>query len=458
MHHNINLVEQVFQDSIITPVVEGVALEHVWRSMFPEKTFLVRPNKLVSANLSHFMEFVSSPTGINGNSWGDGALRLYPTVTGSCYKYNVHVDSGKASLGHHVIFAPTGGGKTTMTLHTIAGAMRYAGFKAYIFDRKYGCEIFTKAVGGQHIDINNNLNINPFTLPATNENKSLLLNFVTMLAGLDSTTQPIRTFINKMMRCDVKKRSLRMAENALITNDDESLIKLREFASGIHSHWFNGVDKNGFAYDALDLSSADLVTFEMDQIMDNPDVCAPMLYYVIRRIISQSSKNKVPHWIFIDEASSLLRNKMFRSETRIMLEQIRKNNGVVSLAFQNPATLRNLGDNDKEREELKTTILGNTATKLIFPFGMQAKKDQFADLSLTDEEFDFVRNGVINAKPQDRYVLVKKPNESVILNIGLGYLGNYLKLYASDSEARLLANKLQQQGDKLWVEEYMHSA
>ena len=438
---------------------ENVGLEYIWRSQFPSDHIMVRPAKLLSGNLSHLFEFISEPTGTEGNAWGEGCLRLYPTVTGSAYRYNVHKDTSATGVGHHIIIAPTGSGKSTSVMHNMAGAMRYHGFKGYIFDKQYGCRMFTEAIGGKHIDFSKgDLALNPFTLPDNEGNRSFLNSFVAMLAGFDAVDNSIAELVSAMFSYSSDLRVLRDRVDGVLRFDDKRLGQLRSFADGYNSTWFNGVDANGKAFDSLDLSSSDLVTFELGDLFTNKLVCPAMIFYIIRKIMMQSQEKVVPHWIFIDEASYMLRDKVFRSSVRQLLEQIRRNKGVVSLAFQTPNSINNLAEDKEESAQIKQTILTQCTTSVIFPFNESSgeiSEDDFAAFNLTSDELDFVRNGVRNAKLSERYVLVKKPNDSVILDINLGYLGEHLKIYDNGSKANDNLNSYKERYQDKWLEYYL---
>jgi Type IV secretory pathway, VirB4 components len=447
----ISKVKQVFLGHGYSVALEKSIIEPMWRNQFPEHHNFIRPSLVLSHNLSHYFTFESEPQGTARSAWGEGPLRLFKTTTGEAYSFNFHIDESKDGLGHNLIVAPSASGKSTLMMHLIAGAMRHKDFRAYIFDRYKGCEVFCQGLGGDYIDINSGkVGLNPFVLDDTPANRNLLTGLLMRMAGFQEATNSIHKIVDYTFMAPKEHRIFSENAAAYLSNFDPSLSKLRQWAHGTYASWFNG-QKNGVAYDALDLSASRLVGFEMTDILANPDICSAVVFYIFERIIMQLRSHKVPTHIFVDEASSMVEDPTFAIYGRQMLEMVRKLNGVISFCFQNPSSINRLSP------DLKQAILNQCKTRVFFP-NFEAKREDYALFDLTDREWNFIKGQSKDAKRLKRAILLKKPGESVVLDVDLAVLGNLLSLYATDTGTRLRAEKLRQtQGEDRWVDSFLQA-
>jgi type IV secretory pathway VirB4 component len=110
------------------------------------------------------------------------------------------------------------------------------------------------------------------------------------------------------------------------------------------------------------------------------------------------------------------------------------------------------------KSPISETLLNNCPTLFLFP-NPNARQEDYAALSLTSEQWAFVK-GVSNlAKHLKRSVLVKRAGEAVFLDVDLSGLGPLLKVYRSGNEPVRLMRQLQQQwGMDKWVSRYLDMA
>jgi type IV secretion system protein VirB4 len=146
--------------------------------------------------------------------------------------------------------------------------------------------------------------------------------------------------------------------------------------------------------------------------------------------------------IFIDETQPMMEDPVFSKQVGILLKEHRKLRGSVSLCFQ-------------DVNAVNSVILEQCQTRFLFP-NASASKEAYAKFELTDFEWDYIKGFSRISRELKRSVLVKKPGESVILNIDMSPLGNLLQLYRSGSEPVKIVKELQQQwGMKEWVSHYL---
>jgi len=191
----------------------------------------------------------------------------------------------------------------------------------------------------------------------------------------------------------------------------------------------------------LDLNKNRLTAFEMTKIQENPQVAAAVTTYIMHKIRSIGT-DACPHLIFIDETQPMMEDQVFAKQVGVLLKEHRKLRGSVNVCFQ-------------DVNAINSVILEQCQTRFLFP-NASANKEQYAKFELTDFEWDYIKGFTRISKDLKYSVLLKKPNESVILNIDLTPLGNLLQLYRSGAEPVKIVRELQQQwGMTEWIDQYL---
>ena len=441
--------KKIIRNYGMTPIVEKGSKEHIWRTQFPGLDAMVRTTHPFSHNPAYLFNFESSPTGLENCDWGRGAIRPFKTVTGGAYSLQLHVSEEKEELAHSLVVAPAGSGKTTLFQHLVGGALRHPNLRAFIFDRLNGTRIFTQAVGGTYVDFADiEMPINPFVCDDTVLNRNFLQNFLLMLAKCtdDESKFNAALAIKQIFKVPKEERLLKSIFSRITLKDSpfsKGLIKWVKDAR--YSKWFNGskISSAGevVAYDAMDLESNRLISFEMTDILSDPEIAASMTSYIMHRVRSLS-REAFPHFIFIDETQPMLEDPVFAKQVDILLKEHRKLRGAIALCFQST-------------EAITPVMLDQCKTQFLFP-NASAKRDNYQMFDLSDFEWDYIKGANRATRDLRRSVLVKKPGESVILNIDMSSLGPLLQLYRSGSEPVKIVRELQQQwGHQNWVEHYI---
>ncbi|HQW57693.1 MAG TPA: hypothetical protein PK583_01905 [Gammaproteobacteria bacterium] len=442
-------VKRIMMGYGITPSTERQAKEEIYKSQFPGMDKMVRPTHPLSCNLSYLFNFDSEPSGLEKCDWGDGPLRPFKTLSGSAYSLQFHVVADKESVGHSLVVAPTRGGKTTLFQHLIGGALRHHNLRAFIFDRLNGTRIFTEAIGGHYVDLtDNDVPLNPFVCEGSLTDRQFLKNFLLMLAkcGDDESAKEAALAVEQILTVPVEERILKHCYSNIAKKDSPFARGLQKWVSDdTLSPWFNGsqIGQDGkiISFDSLDLNSGRLTAFEMTRIQQNPETAAAVTTYLMHRI-REIGRGAFPHLIFIDETAPMLEDETFSKSVDVLLREHAKLRGAVSLCFQ-------------DTKSINSVILNQCQTWFLFP-NHAANKEQYKMFELTDFEWEYIKGFNRISKDLKRSVLLKKPGESVILNIDLSSIGNLLQLYRSGSEPVKIVRELQKQwGVNQWVEKYL---
>lgn len=448
----IEKVRSSFRLKGLKPVHETQAMETLWISQFPGYEQFLISHRLFSQNVAALCPFPKEHLGLNKTDWGEGALRVFRTSSGSRYAFQLHVSDQQGEVAHSLVLAPTGGGKTTLFQFLISGALRHKNLQAYIFDRFCGTQVFTKSVGGKVIDLGQmgDLQINPFQCEETEENTAFLIDFLGDLAGIkmeEKALEGARRAVQEIFDLPMKDRSLTNIYKDVFQKDNPLTLGLKPWVQGgAFARYFNG------KVDDLDIRASQLVTFEMASLESVGMVYPAMLNYLMHRIRAQLRRTKEgsPHLVFVDESAPMLANPLFQEHAKKLLWEHRKLRGSVTLCFQSMGSVMN--------SPLREVILGQCPTVFIFP-NPGAQREDYAALNLTDSQWDFVKG--TKRLNLTRGVLVKRnrsnaDSEAVYLDVDISGLGRYIKLYSSDVKSVNLVKELQekyQQQD--WVPVYL---
>lgn len=427
--------------------IDTRAVEYIWFARFPSFDVSTRALKMLTSQLIATQEFHKSPTGLLKCDWGEGALRTFKTASGSKYALQLHISDRREELAHSLVIAPSNSGKTTLFQHLIGGALRFPNMRAFIFDRLRGTQIFTESMGGTYLDLSkNDVQLNPFQLEFDLANRRFLNRFLLQISGVDDEVAQAEAeqILNVLEKTDRADRSIETGYNYGCRSSTSLFSKgIRKWAvDESYKHVFQGSN------DTLNLAASQLVGFEMTEIQQDSKSSAAVLNYILYRIRQLCSEGS-PHMVFIDETAPMLRDEHFKQQVSEMLREHRKLRGSITLCFQNPGDMEGTG--------LRETILNQCQTVFLFQ-NPQAKAKDYAMFDLTESQWEFIKGISSVGRRVKRGVLVKKPNESVIIDVDLSSLGNHIKLYRSGNDAVALVNQLKTTyGEDLWILEYLGS-
>jgi type IV secretion system protein VirB4 len=414
--------------------VETKGAPAAWLNRLPDHNTLLRPVRLFSEPVAAMWPMPFSPVGRHASPWGDGPIRMFSTSAGNAYSFQFHIAATRQSLGNFLIIGGSGAGKSTLISHLFGGATKHEKVKAFIFDSGEGTRFAVEAMGGlyQNYDA---LALNPLAVAEdTRQGRHRLYLWLASLLG-DVSADPasgavLDTMVSTVMQLPADKRSLsalvgvcaplRTPQRRVLADwivDDKG-------KEGRYAHIFNGTEDSLAGL----LSSAPLVGINLNEVLEDPVLAPPVVMHLIETIIQTAGRG---YGIFVDEAANLLGNPIFKEEIKDVFREIRKKDGLVGLAFQDPG--------DLEKSGIASVVLRNTATMMFFP-NPGGEVEDYEFFGLNEEQKDFI----FNSPPGlGRRVLVVRRDgpsgyeESVILDVDLGHLGggSCLKYFRSGPQA-----------------------
>ena len=437
----------------VTPVRENWIAQATFFNQFPGYETCGRTYFYLSRIVSLAVSFEQLSTGLPRSDWGEGAITVFRTMSGSPYRFQFHVSAAEAAVAHCCIVGPTGQGKTTLLTFLAGQAMRHEDLKVYFFDRHRGAEIFTHMVKGKYVGFSGerkNVSLNPFDTRDTKSNRTFLRNWlksITMASDALSEREASRAVTTAF---DYLRPEERVLSNLYKSCFSPTGNMRRELYRWINPDQYGNIFNA--EHDSLDLSTNRFVAFDFTEIFDDEMLAAASISYIMHRIHAESTETGDPALIMIDETAPMLKYEMFRDFFVKGLQEGRKKRQAYLCAFQQPNIIDTLGVGDAIRGQCKS---------IIFFRNKQATPESYEKWNLTESEYDFISGKAYRDCPYA--ILLKRPDsgengegESIVLDVNLGGLGPYLKLYNSGIKNVLLVDELvKQYGEDGFVTKYL---
>lgn len=448
-------VKKSLADSNIPTILEYWPENPYW-SMFPDyESVSDRYRKISTANLANWVNLGSYQEGLQATSFGNEPITYFKTKTFSNFAFNFHDTPRSMATGHTFIIGGTGEGKSTLISFLLMNCLKYKNFKALVFDSKKGLKIPTKSFGGIYAD-SDKINFNPLQLKDTPKNREFLLKFVGMLAQRElepRETNLVQEAINQSYSILANGGEVDLSAIAdIVGNTESEKGKLRDRLDP----WLPKKDKTirnsifNAEKDILDFSSQ-VTTFDFDEILKSEndgdysrDLVFPLTEYIFHVFQQEIESNPAPHIVFIDEMWKYLGSESFAAKISEFAKELRKRNGVLIGAIQDPQELT---------DAKKGNSLIQNCANIIFFKNYKANKDHFistvkadrVSLGLNETEFAWIKE---MSKPNSREIMLKKSSgNSIILDVNLKSIGEDLELLSSDSHKVHLFEELQENTD-----------
>ncbi len=430
-------------------VQEGIGMEAAFWSQLPGNVeWRTRPGAINSRNFAGFSSLENFPAGDRHGHWGS-ALARFRTNGGTPYDYVPHVED----VGMTAIFGPIGRGKTTLMMFILAmleQPMVERGGAVVFFDKDRGGELLVRATGGTYLVLRRG---EPSGLAP--------------IRGLDDTPAArdfLREWVTGLIQADgkgvISSEEARRLERGIARQlsyepSMRSLAGLREFlmhgpsegAGARLERWCRG-SALGWAFDGdhdevrLDAS---ITGFDMTHLLDFEEVCAPAAAYLLHRVGSVVDGRRFV--MSCDEFRAYLLNPQFAAVVDKFLLTVRKNNGMLILATQQPEHVL--------ESKLGASLVAQCMTKIMYPSPTADRAAYIDGLKCTEGEFKAVREDMALGK---RKFLLKREAGSVICEFDLGDMREYVAVLSGRANTVRFAERLRRElgeAPAAWLEPFM---
>lgn len=377
------------------------------------------------------------------------ALAYVDTDDSTPFRLNLY----HKDVGHSLVVGATGAGKSTFMGFCVSQFMRYPGAQVFWFDKGYSGYLLTAAMGGTHYDIRpkpdprTGLQFQPFALVDRPEERAWAAEWTETTVALQGVEPSLarRQAIQRALRVlgdrPPEERTIRAM--VMHVQDLDVRAALEQYTgTGPYGYLLDG-SSDGFA-------SGNVHTFEMHRLMAMGDrIVVPTLLHLFRQIELRLRGNR-PTLIPIDEAWEALTRSLFAGKIEVWLRTIRKENGALMMATQDPGDVANSDHRD--------VILSSCPTMVFLPNRNAVSQDVaelYRSYKLNDREVEIVATGETK-----RDYFFKSPDGSRRFELKLGrlamaFLGSRpgYTTAASVDRARRLQAEHGADWPRFWLEE-----
>ncbi|MBN2965268.1 hypothetical protein JWV37_10785 [Sulfurospirillum sp. T05] len=429
-------IKQLFGRYGIVAVIENINLKPLYFSFFPAKDRLNSRKRIItSMNVSTLNFFEKDVVGFEKNSWGHAPLSVFQTPTGALHFFNLHHSPSQNALGHTIIIAEAGSGKTTFVSFLMACMEKY-GILRLGLDKLKGMYCMCNYLDGKYGDMDT-MQLNPFSLKPDAENMAFLENFLFRMGEIKDTDHAEIQAVR-----DTLEQLYGMNATATLTDFIESLPKLEGLAQRYLRYQDSIFDNEQCLLDFQNTMNV----LGMDTILKDQKLSGLTAFYVFHKLKRIAEEKQKGFFVFIDELKDYINNQEM---SKLILERIleaRKSNGVMTVAVQNIDFFVNLENRD--------SFLDGFAHYIIFPTKSQESLKKLKEqLALNEAELEFLRS----TDPKKHHVLFKnrKSQESIVLDISLKRLGEHLGVFDSSIQSVQRMQHLIEENPQTWRKEFL---
>jgi type IV secretion system protein VirB4 len=365
----------------------------------------------------------------DNNPWGD-CITTLQTSNGQPYHFNFHAthsseDSlGEKAIGNTLVIGKSGTGKTALINFLLSQAQKLQPSPTiFFFDKDRGAEIFVRACGGNYLALENGrpTGFNPFHCARSETNIQFLTDLVKVLAGkpVYSAREEEDVFraVENILDTPLLLRRMGNFQKSLPNMGDDSVFaRLRKWTAGNSLGW---VFDNPI--DAIDLDKASIIGFDYTDIIDNPEVRAPVIQYLLHRLEALIDGRRLIYvmdefWKILDGSGGL------KEFARNKQKTIRKQNGLGIFATQSPE--------DALASDIAAALVEQTATLVLLPNPNASRDDYVGGLKLTEAEYQVV----VNLDERSRCFLVKQGHAASVCQLNLRGMDDALAVISASTE------------------------
>ena len=387
-------------------VEEHYNLLNTWLAVLPgNSAYNLRRLWLLDSNYADLSFLFTLHPGEKENAHlGLEYLAVLETNHGTPYFLNLHYQD----VAHTLVLGATGSGKSFLLNFLIAHLQKYEPF-TYIFDLGPSYKNLTRLFDGTYVQVgmeDRSFQINPFTLPPSQENLHFLFAFLKVLIESGAFTmsaqddKDLYDQIENLYVVEPDQRRLSTLANMLSRRLRAQLQMW--IAGGPYASFFDNVNDN--------LTFARFQTFDFERMDKVPQVLEPLLFYILHRANAaiHDSRNAATFKVFgCDEAWRFFRHPTTQLYITEALKTWRKKNAAMLLATQST--------DDLLHSEMLSVIVESCATKMFLANPDLDRKTYREIFHLNETETNLIAHLV----PKQQ-VLVKRPDMAKVLNLNVG--------------------------------------
>ncbi|HVQ70174.1 MAG TPA: conjugal transfer protein TrbE [Bradyrhizobium sp.] len=436
----IRAVERAINSRGFTTIRENVNAVEAWLGSLPGQAYANLRQPIVhTLNLAHMCPLSAVWAGEARCEHLDGPpLLLAKTKGATPFRLTLHV----GDVGHSLIVGPTGAGKSVLLSVLALQFRRYQGSQLVIFDKGRSARAATLALSGAwyELGLKGGLAFQPLRDVDDDGARLWALDWLCGVLAHErilitpEVKETIWSALKSLGSAPVAERTM-TGLVALLARD-----ALRQ---ALTPYTLEGPYGRFLDADADRLSSADVLTFEMEELMALPGLVAPVLTYLFHALEARFDGR--PTLLVLDEAWLFLDDPLFADRIREWLKTLRKKNVAVVFATQ---SLSDIADS-----KIAPAIIESCPTRIFLPNPRAlepAQSETYRRFGLNDAQVRLIAE----AFPKRDYYLQSRAGNR-LFELGLGPVALAFAAASSPEDQRLIGALLAKFGPSQFAKNYL---
>ncbi|MCC8977257.1 conjugal transfer protein TrbE [Bradyrhizobium acaciae] len=437
---NIRAVERVINSRGFTVIRETVNSVEAWLGGLPGQAYAnIRQPIVHTLNLAHMCPLSAVWAGPERCEHLDGPPLLIAKTKGATpFRLSLHA----GDVGHTIVVGPTGAGKSVLLSMLALQFRRYPNSQLITFDKGRSARAVTLAMSGAWYELGAKAGIafQPLKDVAEEGARVWALDWLCGVLAHERVTvtpdvkETLWSALRSLGSAPVEQRTM-TGLVALLTRD-----ALRQ---ALQPYTLEGPYGRFLDADADRLSSADVLTFEMEELMALPGLVAPVLTYLFHTLEDRFAGR--PTLLVLDEAWVFLDDPLFASRIREWLKTLRKKNVAVIFATQ---SLADIADS-----RIAPAIIESCPSRIFLPNPRALEATQtetYRRFGLNDTQIHLIAE----AFPKRDYYLQSRAGNR-LFELGLGPVALALAAASSPEDQRIIDIVLSRTGLHHFAERYL---
>jgi len=347
-------VEQVINSRGFTTIRETINAVEAWLGGLPGQAYAnVRQPIVHTLNLAHMCPLSSVWAGPARCEHLDGPPLLVAKTKGSTpFRLSLHA----GDVGHTIVVGPTGAGKSVLLSMLALQFRRYPNAQVITFDKGRSARATTLALSGAWYELGDRGGLAFQPLKEVSEEAGRLWALDWLCGVLAHEGVNVTPEIKETLWSALKSLGSAPASERTMTGF-VALLARDALRQALQPYTLEGPYGRFLDADADRLSAADVLTFEMEELMALPGLVAPLLTYLFHTL--EGHFDGRPTLLVLDEAWVFLDDPLFSSRIREWLKTLRKKNVAVIFATQSLA--------DIAESEIAPAIIESCPTRIFLP-------------------------------------------------------------------------------------------
>ena len=332
-------------------------------------------------------------------SAAEGGLTCCATRGNTPFMFVNHI----GDVGHQMIIGPTGSGKSVFMNFMALQFLRYKDAQVFIFDKGGSFLGSTLGVNGQYFEVgkveNTHLTFQPLRNIDNAEERQWANDWLLGLLANEkiSITPEVKQHVWQAL-CDLA--TLDHAHRTL--SGFQSFVQSKPLRSAIGRYTAEGPFGTLLDNNNMNVSLSNWQCFEMELLMDRPDIIAPILSYLFH-IIEARFTGK-PSLLILDEAWLFFDHPIFANKIHQWLKTLRKHNVSVIFATQ---SIDDILDSD-----IATSLIESCPSHVFLPNSRAQEPnvyEAYKRIGLNDRQIDLLAT----ATPKRHYYFSSSQGNSL---------------------------------------------